>query len=641
MALIVTPGFLFYFDVTPKLAVLLAGTGVALLFASSVRPAHRLFSLLLLLNAISLGVSTALSAEPGLSAFGTNWRRFGAAPQAAVLLFAWLVSQHTAGRPDRVRTILRGVGVSGAITAVYGIAQYFGWDPLLPSAAYHIGEGIWTIVRPPGTLGYVSYFATWLLAVSFLSMALYGLETSAWWRRFAVAAAALAAIAMLLTGTRAAVLGMVAGAAVWLYRRGFRVTRRMVAAAAVVLVAAGAFYFSPPGWKLRSRTRWFIEDPWGGARPLLWRDSLRMGVSRPVAGYGPEVFTATYPRYESKAVAEAYPDFSFESPHNMFLDALVAQGLPGLAILCGLCAIGLKRIRDSGAAAWIAGGVAAGIVAQQFTVFTVPTAVIFYVMIALGAGSEVGGRTMPLALAVGRTPRSAADALVRLFVSSRNLIPLEKASAADARTGGSAPQFVQNPKVSGIWRKRLPHLVTGPVAVGLIYLAVRFTVADRELALCRRGVESGDLAAAAAHFDRYQRWHLPGTSADLWYSRALLNLATKSKIPLVRFQAVLQSGAAGLRAPESAEDPFDAWYSLAEVYAAQNDRARMESSLRAAIAASPNWFKPHWALAQLLRMESRIDEAEREAALAAELNGGKHPEVARTLADIRAQAEHR
>ena len=49
-----------------------------------------------------------------------------------MLLFAWMVSQHTAGRPDRVRTILRGVAVSGAITAMYGIAQYFGWDPLLP-----------------------------------------------------------------------------------------------------------------------------------------------------------------------------------------------------------------------------------------------------------------------------------------------------------------------------------------------------------------------------------------------------------------------------------------------------------------------------------------------------------------------------
>lgn len=585
IALIVTPGYLFYFDVTPKAAALLGGAGLLLLGVTAVRPAHRLFSLLLLLNAVSLGVSTAFSAQPALSAFGTNWRRFGAAPQAAVLLFAWLVSQHTAGRPERVRTILRGVAVSGAISAAYGIAQYFGWDPLLPAAAYHIGEGIWTIVRPPGTLGYVSYFATWLLAVSFLSMALYSMETRAAWRRIALAAAALAAIAMLLTGTRAAVLGLAAGAAVWLYRTGFRPTRRMVAAAAVLLAIVGAFYFSPAGWKLRSRTRWFIEDPWGGARPALWRDSLGMGATRPAAGFGPEVFTAAFPRFESKALAQAYPDFSYESPHNMFLDALVSEGFPGLAILCGLCVVGLKKARDS-ASSWISGGVAAGIVAQQFTVFILPTAMIFYVMIALAAGLSA-----------------------------------------------EPPPAARSP-----WRLRV---ALAPVALAWIYLAVRFTVADRALALARRGVESGDLATATAQYDRYQRWHLPGTAADLWYSRALLNLAMKSPSRLVEFQAALQSVSAGLRATKTAEEPFDAWYSMAEVYAAENDPVRTESSLRAAIAARPNWFKPHWALAQLLRMESRMDDAGREAALAAELNGGKNPEVARTLAEISRLSEHR
>jgi hypothetical protein len=355
----------------------------------------------------------------------------------------------------------------------------------------------------------------------------------------------------------------------------------------VLVVAVGAFYFSPAGWKLRSRARWFIEDPWGGARPTLWRDSLRMGATRPFSGFGPEVFTAAFPRFESKALARAYPDFSYESPHNMFLDALVAQGLPGLAILCGLCLVGLKKARDN-SAAWISGGVAAGIVAQQFTVFIVPTAMIFYVMIALAAGSE--------GECVGRR---------------------------------------------GTLRVRLPHLILAPVALALIYLAVRFTVADRALALARRGVESGDLAAAAAQYDRYQRWHLPGTAADLWYSRELLNLAMNSPSRLVKLQAALQSVSAGLRATQSSEEPFDAWYSMAEVYAAENDSARTESSLRAAIAASPNWFKPHWALAQLLRMESRMDDSGREAALAADLNGGKNPEVARTLAEINSRPEHK
>ena len=68
---------------------------------------------------------------------------------------------------------------AGAVTALYGIAQYCGWDPILPAAAYHVGEGIWTIVRPPGTLGYVSYFRDVAAVGGFLGFSL-ALPGAAW-----------------------------------------------------------------------------------------------------------------------------------------------------------------------------------------------------------------------------------------------------------------------------------------------------------------------------------------------------------------------------------------------------------------------------------------------------------------------------
>ena len=61
-----------------------------------------------------------------------------------------------------------------------------------------------------------------------------------------------------------------------------------------------------------------------------------------------------------------------------------------------------------------------------------------------------------------------------------------------------------------------------------------------------------------------------------------------------------------------------------------------EGSLRRAAAAKPTWFKPHWMLAQLLRLEGRVAEAAAEAAIAADLDGGKHPEVTRTAAELQA-----
>ncbi len=357
VALIVTPGYFFYFDVTPKVALVLLGTALALVWASFTKGAsYRTFSILVALQLISLSVSTALSERPALSLIGTNWRRYGAVVQASALIFAWLVAWRTAGLPDRTRTILRGVAATGLLVSMYGIAQYFGWDPLLPAAAYHIGEGVWTIVRPPGTLGYVSYFATWLLFTIFLCLTLARMEVAyCVARKLAYLAALLALIAMLLTGTRAAMLGLAAGGAVWFFWQRVRIPRTWLLAAAGVCVAVAALYLSPAGQPLRSRMRWFAEDPWGGARPRLWRDSMSMFLHRPLVGYGPEVFTATFPRFESLELARAYPDFVYESPHNILLDAAVSQGLPGLLILCCLMFLGF-RTRQRGIGGGSGGG---------------------------------------------------------------------------------------------------------------------------------------------------------------------------------------------------------------------------------------------------------------------------------------------
>ena len=602
VALIILPGYSFYFDTTPKIVALLAGTGVMLLTLvrrnSAIRgsradqgigPMNGPLSLLLLLNLISLAASTAFSSQRGISLFGSNWRRFGMVTQAAVLLFAWLVERECARRPDRVRMVLRVVTVAGIVTAAYGIFQYAGWDPWLPSAAYHIGEGVWTIVRPPGTLGYASYFATWLLFVIFLGLAEHSMEESLAWRRVALAAVALAAIAMVLTGTRAAVLGFVAGGATFALWRGVRPTRRQLsalfAAGVLALVAVAALYYSPPGRQLRSRTRWFAEDPWGGARLTLWRDTLAMSSHRLGAGYGPEVFTAEFPHFESAALARAYPDFSHESPHNIFLDALVSQGIPGLALLIVLCIDGFRRAWRLRAAGFAA-ALTAGIVSQQFTAFIMPTALLFFTVLALlGAWDRPPGLSGPCAESlILRASRAA------LLISA---------------------------------------------AVALLFLAVRFTWADHALALAQRALDKGDLGAAASQFRKYQRYRLPGAGADLWYSRVTLNLALKSKDPVRRIAAILQSEAAGLSATRTSEDPFDAWYNLAVVSGLNNNGARAEQCLRAAITAHPNWFKPHWALSQVLHVEGRTEEAQAEAAIAADLDRGKHLEVTRTLAEIR------
>src|SRR5690349_19891536 len=121
--LIITPGILFYYDVTPMLIVLLAGTGIASIwfFPSSYRG---WFYPLAALQVLSVALSTAFSADRSLSFFGSNWRSLGLLAQIVLMLFAVLVYTWAAGNRARMNLLLRAVAASGCLAAIYGILQY-------------------------------------------------------------------------------------------------------------------------------------------------------------------------------------------------------------------------------------------------------------------------------------------------------------------------------------------------------------------------------------------------------------------------------------------------------------------------------------------------------------------------------------
>lgn len=580
--LAITPGALFYFDVTPKVLIAVCGAAVILPLAAQSRLAAlrssregRWFWYLLGALAVSLVCCGAISVRPVLSFAGSGWRRYGVGEQIALLALAAAAGE--AAARGHSRFLLKTMTCAGIPAAIYGIFQYLGWDPWLPRPAYHIGEGIWTIVRPPSTLGHAAYFANWLLFPVFAGVGLWMVENSRW-RTLGAAAAGLESAAIVLSGTRAGILGLIAGAALlWIWRRP-RISRRTAATAAAIALAGALFYWSPAGLALRSRTRWYIEDAWGGARLRLWRDSAAMATHRLAAGFGPETFSLVFPRYESKDLAQAYPDFYHESAHNIFLDAFTAQGAPGVLLLLALCAAAgaaLWRERESALAAPFAAAFCSTLVAHQFSVFTVPTALYFFVM--LGMMAALGGKPLP------RSPRGWPVAI--------SLMP-----------AGIMVCF-------GIWLLR----------------------ADRAQFEIKRLLETGNLAEAISSGTQQAR-HF-GLLDELWYSRALLAARTRTNDLFLGMRAKQEALAAARIATVTSDEPQNAWYHLAQVYAAKNDFAGTEQSLRGAIAAAPHWFKPHWMLARMLQLAGRIPEARAEARIALDLDR-KDAEVARSLANL-------
>lgn len=597
--LVLTPGWLSHFDVTPKVAILLLGSTLILFYwRVNVhnfyklwrQPEGRWFGGLIAGAWVSIVLATAVSTHALLSLNGSNWRRMGLIGETGLLIFISAAAGWLAANRSNIRLLLRACTAAGAIAAAYGIAQYFGWDPFMPVKAYEVGEGQYMIVRPPGTLGHADYFAAWLVVVVFLGLAVGRLETEKWRVAIAVCESGLAAAAIVLSGTRSAMLGVLAGGIVWLVMGRVRIGLKSLMGGAACVALLAVFFFSPAGLRLRARLHWSIEDARGGARMLLWRDSARMAAHRPLTGYGPETFATEFARFESMDLARAFPDFYHESPHNIFLDALTAEGVLGTAALLGLCGLGgwcavRARRRGNTLTGPVAAALAGLLVTQQFIVFVLATSLYFYLLIAV-------------LLAIAGSEAERADGSIRL---------------------------------SRAW-------VAVPAALVVLFAgyAVRLVVADSALGTAQRRIASGDAPGAAEAYRTVLKWQLPGTGDDLSYSRAMQELAARSPIFATRLAAREQALEAGARAVSSAEDRQNAWYNLATLLAGNNDAAGVERALRSAIAWAPNWFKPHWTLAQVLALTGHSQEALAEGQAAVERDGGRDEEVNRTLETLKA-----
>jgi hypothetical protein len=224
--------------------------------------------------------------------------------------------------------------------------------------------------------------------------------------------------------------------------------------------------------------------------------------------------------------------------------------------------------------------------AQQFNVFTLPTALYFYLTVAL---------------------------ITACCIS------------------------VSTPKASRAWVR----IRAVPFAIVFAAYACQLTVVDRELALTRKALMSVDIGRALAHYSTVEKWHPRGSSADLYLSRELANRFRLSSDVRIKLQTWTPAFRAAVRAVSTSEESQNAFYNLAIFFATQNDAANVERSLRNAILWAPNWFKPHWTLSKLYSTQQRLQEAETEARLAVELNGGKDREVTQTLSDIRSAIARR
>ncbi|OFV95490.1 MAG: hypothetical protein A3H28_15790 [Acidobacteria bacterium RIFCSPLOWO2_02_FULL_61_28] len=580
------PGLQF-FDVTPKLLALVGGAclvWIALAAANrfpALREGYAVYFFLLAALALIGVVATVLSRDAVLSLAGSEGRRIGLPAWLASLALAAAAPAVAGAEPQRRRLLVAAMTLAGVAGVVYGIGQYFGFDPWINSALYRIGQGEGQMVRPPSTFGHANYFAVFTLSAMFCAIGLALSASTERARRGWAAAAGILLMAVVISGSRAAWLGAVAGMVALSLRvaRNRSLTVGVLAAAVLAL----AFVLSPLGRPIRNRVGSSFDDPGFTARVLVWRDSLRLIAAHPLLGAGPDTYEIAFPGVQSTELARLAPDQYAESPHNIFLDSLVAIGVPGGLLFIALAVMALlsyaRSSRTESLDAGLLAALVAGLVAQQFSGETTSTRLALLTLVALSVATPHG----PARLSIRGTVGVAA--------------------------------------VAGL-------------AVALVF-GTRLVQADRALFRAAQAAGRGDIENTLRGSLRV-RQAFPWTGAHAFAaSRIVGQLVSTPNLSVSQRAALLAVAADSARAGLlHSTQPQIVYVHLASLQVLQGKQAEAQASLAAAIEAAPAWYRPRWLLAVLLAENGELRRAAEQAEAALERGARTHPEIAATCLKI-------
>jgi O-antigen ligase len=208
----------------------------------------------------------------------------------------------------RTSLMLTVVMSLGGASAAFGIFQY---------GLLHFDQ---LSQRPQGTLGHYMTYAGLLMLVIGIALAklLFGRGERLW------AALLMPALVMAvaLTSTRTAWVGVCAAAAVLFMLKDFRLLAILPILAAITFAAAG------PTITHRLMSTFDRKDPTRLDRLAMIREGGRMVAAHPLVGVGPNMVKERYAEYrDSGAIKEVNPHL-----HNVPVQIAAERGLPALAI---------------------------------------------------------------------------------------------------------------------------------------------------------------------------------------------------------------------------------------------------------------------------------------------------------------------
>ena len=304
-------------------------------------------------------VSTVLSPMPYYSFWGVAPASSGynlySFLSIIVIFFAVVTKLRSIDQVWRILYVIAGVGT---LTAIYGTAQHFGWDPLYKGPASS---------RIFASFGNPIYFGAYLVmsmpVTLVVAVRLVNLSVGRVWLACVAGGFALQLAAMWFNGSRGPLIGMIAGLAFVVVALLLLVSRRQ-AIKQVMWLGGGLFIavvlILAPGQEIGARSLQFggelsslttsdgtgkIEPGLGG-RAEIWGEVFELAVGwdrlppdkgiskvlRPAFGFGPDML-----RFSSSLVAQPRASLEIvDHAHNRALQVLMEQGWLGFAVFLSL-----------------------------------------------------------------------------------------------------------------------------------------------------------------------------------------------------------------------------------------------------------------------------------------------------------------
>lgn len=298
-------------------------------------------------------ISTAASLTPRNSFWG-SYMRMGGTYTFLCLLALFIIVSHHLRTKVQIQRLLLVLLLSSGIVSLYGVLQYYGYDPLVKVPIY--GQ------RVSSTTGNPIFLGGYLILVIPLALAV--LLGYGGWRRHKtlflsvslVFLLGLQSVALWFTQSRGPFLGLVMGVFLLLLLLALVERRKyllwaslflfLLASVLLVWMSLPAASFEPverlaPDSRILSPAQ--LQSEGAQSRFLMWRSVLKLVVAppeiasdrlrwlRPLIGYGPETLEATFPAVYPPRLGQLEGRGAIvDRAHNRFLDLAVTVGLLGL-----------------------------------------------------------------------------------------------------------------------------------------------------------------------------------------------------------------------------------------------------------------------------------------------------------------------